>query len=270
MLKTSLILADLNRQVHYLNIHKERNYMNKLVYTKNRQPVTNSRIVAKSFGKRHTTVMRAIENSIKKVHKIAHPSKMFMKVLYSKDGQQFPMYLMNKDGFMLTVMSFTGTEATQWKMKFIGAFDYLIAHQPKPKYHLPKTYSSALRELADKVDENHKLAAKKHQMTPTYNYGRALSVHVSPTFTMKQTADQISNCFKDNIGRNKLMAILRYLDVLCKSKSARNMPRNYYIRHKWFANSYYKDHKAVNHSLLVTEKGVKGIISKIKGFLQKA
>ncbi len=33
------------------------------------------------------------------------------------------MYLMNRDGFSLLVMGFTGAKALEWKLKYIEAFN---------------------------------------------------------------------------------------------------------------------------------------------------
>ena len=35
------------------------------------------------------------------------------------------MYLMNRDGFNLLAMGFTGKEAVQWKLKYIEAFNQM-------------------------------------------------------------------------------------------------------------------------------------------------
>ena len=39
------------------------------------------------------------------------------------DGQYHKMYLMNRDGFSLLVMGFTGKEALEWKLEYIKAFN---------------------------------------------------------------------------------------------------------------------------------------------------
>lgn len=72
--------------------------MENLVEIKNQQIVTDSRQIAKNFGKEHKHVLEVIRNIL-----VAKNSatKFFMKSEHEYRGQKFPMYLMNRDGFTL-------------------------------------------------------------------------------------------------------------------------------------------------------------------------
>ncbi|MDY5481880.1 MAG: Rha family transcriptional regulator [Veillonella caviae] len=50
-------------------------------------------------------------------------TKFFQETSSVYRGQQFPFYLMNRDGFSLLAMGFTGKKALQWKLKYIEAFN---------------------------------------------------------------------------------------------------------------------------------------------------
>ena len=50
-------------------------------------------------------------------------TKFFYESEHEYRGQKFPMYLMNRDGFILLVMGFTGKKALEWKLKYIEAFN---------------------------------------------------------------------------------------------------------------------------------------------------
>ena len=52
---------------------------------------------------------------------------LFIKSNYvhPQNKQTYPMYLMNKDGFSLLVMGFTGKEALEWKLQYIRAFNQM-------------------------------------------------------------------------------------------------------------------------------------------------
>lgn len=50
-------------------------------------------------------------------------TKFFQETSTVYRGQQFPFYLMNRDGFSLLAMGFTGKKALQWKLKYIEAFN---------------------------------------------------------------------------------------------------------------------------------------------------
>lgn len=95
--------------------------MNDIVLsTQNGEPVASSREIAKCFGKEHKHVLAAIRQIL-----VAENSatKFFHEATFEYRGQKFPEYLMNRDGFSLLAMGFTGKEAVQWKLKYIAAFN---------------------------------------------------------------------------------------------------------------------------------------------------
>ena len=77
------------------------------VINNNGELVVSSRKVAEDFGKQHKDVLENIRNIL-----VAENSatKFFHATTHEYRGQQFPEYLMNRDGFSLLVMSFTGRE----------------------------------------------------------------------------------------------------------------------------------------------------------------
>lgn len=100
--------------------------MNELVYLKNDEAVCDSLQVAEKFGKRHDNVLQAIDNLLETLLKIEEPSKMFIaSKRKADDGQYHRMYLMNRDGFSLLVMGFTGKNALEWKLQYIRAFNQM-------------------------------------------------------------------------------------------------------------------------------------------------
>ena len=98
--------------------------MNELVFTRRNEAVTDSLTVAEYFQKRHDRVLRAIENLIEGLPKNG-VSEMFVKSYYTAEdnNKHYTKYLMNRDGFSLLVMGFTGKKALQWKLKYIEAFN---------------------------------------------------------------------------------------------------------------------------------------------------
>lgn len=99
--------------------------MNEIVYLKNDQALTDSLIVAEMFGKRHDNVMQAIEKLIGGLPKNKDTPEMFFKTWYKhpQNGEHYAKYLMNRDGYSLLVMGFTGKKALEWKLKYIEAFN---------------------------------------------------------------------------------------------------------------------------------------------------
>lgn len=103
--------------------------MNDLVYLKNDEAVCDSLLVAEKFGKRHDKLLHEIERMygdlIGKGCAQNGGDPLFVKATYihPQNGQTYPMYLMNRDGFALLVMGFTGKKALEWKLKYIEAFN---------------------------------------------------------------------------------------------------------------------------------------------------
>lgn len=98
-----------------------------LVKVKNNQVVTSSRQVAQSFNKQHRHIIRDIKNLLEGMSKIGHTPQMFFLTSYTNEqnGQTYPEYYMNRDGFSLLVMGFTGQKAIEWKIKYIQAFNQM-------------------------------------------------------------------------------------------------------------------------------------------------
>lgn len=97
--------------------------MNELVIMHNKQAVTTSLRVAEVFGKDHKHVLETISNLV--AEKSA--AKFFAEATYDSRGKQYPMYYMNRDGFTLLAMGFTGKKALQFKIKYIQAFNSMDA-----------------------------------------------------------------------------------------------------------------------------------------------
>ena len=108
--------------------------MERLVEVQGNQVVVDSRNVAQNFGKYHKDVLETIDN-ITKAEKSA--LVFFKKITYQVKGnfKKYPAYLINRDGFSLLVMGFTGRKALQWKLKYIEAFNRMeeALKHPKPK-----------------------------------------------------------------------------------------------------------------------------------------
>lgn len=99
--------------------------MNDLVYLKNEEAMTDSLMVAEMFNKNHSKVIRSIEKLMEGIAKNGDTQQMFVKTWYKhpQNGERYTKYLMNRDGFSLLVMGFTGKKALEWKLKYISAFN---------------------------------------------------------------------------------------------------------------------------------------------------
>lgn len=107
--------------------------MEELVIMKSKQALTTSLKVAESFEKQHKNVMQSIRNLTAENSAVGN---MFAESTYvNKQGHEQPMYYMNRDGFTLLAMGFTGKDAMQFKLKYIEAFnkmEQMIKEQALP------------------------------------------------------------------------------------------------------------------------------------------
>ena len=122
--------------------------INGLVEINNNQVVVSSRDIAEHFEKEHKNVLRNIDEL---VAQNSATKDMFLEATREYRGQNFRYFLMNRDGFSLLVMGFTGKKALEWKLKYIEAFNAMEQHLKEQKYDKkepPTEYE--LRELAIK------------------------------------------------------------------------------------------------------------------------
>lgn len=131
------------------------------------QPLTNSVLVAEKFGKKHYNVIQAIkkltiENSIVK--------NMFVETTYLSGKQQDqPMYIMNRDGFTLLAMGFTGQKALQFKLDYIDAFNKM-EQTIRSTRNLPSSIDTTM--LKQLVETTQTMAAQISRMQEELNRQR--------------------------------------------------------------------------------------------------
>jgi len=117
-----------------------------MIFERKEQAVVSSRVIADVFEKRHQEVLYAIEGRectcngkgcskcnyrgyqqlglLQEVSNKSHLSKMFVKSFYTDSmNRQQREYLIDRDGFSLLGMGFTGQKALEWKLKYIDAFN---------------------------------------------------------------------------------------------------------------------------------------------------
>ena len=150
--------------------------MNDIILSmQNGEPVVSSRQIAESFEKRHDHVMRDIEDIMRGLPKNGD-TPMFYKTEYvhEQNGQSYPMYLMNRDGFTLLAMGFNGKAALEWKLKYIAAFNEMekkLAEQPQ--LTRSQLLATALIAAHEELEEKDKRIA---ELTPDAEFARAVCI----------------------------------------------------------------------------------------------
>lgn len=111
-----------------------------LVTIQDKKAVTSSLQVSNTFEKRHDHVIRDVENLKKDVPNFG---EMFVESSYLDSfNRKQRMYIINRDGFTLLAMGFTGKKALQFKLAYIAAFnkmeEYLKNQLTQPAKHNPR------------------------------------------------------------------------------------------------------------------------------------
>ena len=98
--------------------------MSNLVIMKDKQAVTSSLDVAETFEKQHKHVLAGIDELVGVAENSAD---LFWEDTYihPQNKQPYRMIYMNRDGFALLAMGFTGKKALQFKMEYIQAFNQM-------------------------------------------------------------------------------------------------------------------------------------------------
>lgn len=148
----------------------------KLVDVVNNEIVVSSRQVAEHFGKEHKNVLASISDIL--AAEIS-ATKFYHETTFENRGKQYPMYLMDRDGFSLLVMGFSGKEALKWKIKHIEAFNSmehrlkLIEQQELGRLMERIRSKEARKTLTDEIKESvpespHKKFIYKHYTDLVY------------------------------------------------------------------------------------------------------
>lgn len=133
--------------------------MEDLVIMHDQQVVTTSLKVAEIFEKEHKGVMKSIRNLTAQNCAV---KKMFVEDSYlNSRNQQQPMYYMNRDGFTLLAMGFTGSKAMEFKLKYIEAFNKMerivrqeLPQTPEEKLALTMQVTSRLNKRVGKLEKS--------------------------------------------------------------------------------------------------------------------
>lgn len=195
--------------------------MNELVFTRKNEAVTDSLTVAEMFHKRHDLVLRSIDNLIETFRKNEERSDhvFFLSHRKADDGQYHRMYFMNRDGFSLLVMGFTGNKAFKWKLKYIEAFNAMekaLTERKNEEYInarkngilTRKSETDMLKKLVEYAESQGSTHANMLYVTYTKLVNKLVGVKTRTDADARQLKDLetlervILNVIDDGIGKN--------------------------------------------------------------------
>ena len=233
--------------------------MNDIILSmQNGEPVVSSRQIAESFEKRHDHVMRDIEDIMRGLPKNGD-TPMFYKTEYTheQNGQTYPMYLMNRDGFTLLAMGFNGKAALEWKLKYIAAFNEMEKKlAEKPQLTRSQLLATALIAAHEELEEKDK---QIETMKPKVLFADAVSASKKSILV-----GELAKLLSQNgisIGQNRLFDWMRKNSYLIKDpkRSDYNLPTQRSMEMGLFeikeTTIQHSDHVSINRTPKVTGKG---------------
>ena len=230
--------------------------MNEIILsTQNGEPVASSRQIAESFGKEHKHVLTAIRQIL-----VAENSatKFFHETAFEYRGQKFPEYLMNRDGFTLLAMGFTGKAALEWKLKYIAAFNAMEKQlAQRPQLSRSELMAQALIAAHDELEHKDRQIA---ELTPKGIFADAVSASKKSILVGELAKLLCQNGVQ--IGQNRLFSWMRERGYLIKDskRSDYNMPTQRAVEQGLFeikeTTVVHSDgHTSINKTPKVTGKG---------------
>ncbi|MFD1441426.1 Rha family transcriptional regulator [Lacticaseibacillus hegangensis] len=195
--------------------------MNELVIMHDQQAVTTSLKVAEVFKKSHRHVLEAIRDLLGGMPKSGQTPQMFVEGNYTNEqnGQSYPMYYMNRDGFTLLAMGFTGSKAMEFKLAYIQAFNQM---EQEVRLGIPQTLPEALRLAADQAEQ-----IEQQKKTIALQAPKALFADAVATSHTSILIGDLAKLMRQNgvdIGQNRLFGWLRDHGYLIGKGDRRNMP----------------------------------------------
>lgn len=135
------------------------------IVIENDQPITTSRNVAENFDRNHQHILEAIDNLTVENSTVKN---MFSETTYINErGREYREVYMNRDGFTLLAMGFTGKKALEFKLAYIDQFNKM---EQQLQNRLPGTYKEALLQLVEKEEEKERLQLENSELKPKADY----------------------------------------------------------------------------------------------------
>lgn len=178
----------------------------------NDQMLVSSLEVSRNFQKEHKNVLQAINNL---AAENSAAKSLFYESTYESRGKQYPMYLMNRDGFTLLAMGFTGKDALEWKIKYIQAFNEMETKLNDPEFLVKRSMEYLEKRCNALLLENNELKPK------------ALFADAVATAENSCLIGELAKILKANgidIGQRRLFDWLRENGYLMKSGESYNLP----------------------------------------------
>lgn len=226
-----------------------------------------SQEIAELTGKQHAHVMRDIRALLEQG---VAESNFGLGEYKDKNNQSRPCYNLTKKGCLILA---SGYDA-KLRERIIDRWEALETGAATPSYKLPKTYGEALRELADKVEENERLMLEnQHQQQiiekakPKVQFAEAVG-KCDDTIPVDLMAKLLAQNGVPNMGEKRLFDWLRKNGYISDQRSTWNRPYQKWVERglfrieesKWVDKSSGNVH--TSYTPRITTKGQQYFVQK--------
>lgn len=176
------------------------------------QVVTTSLDIAEKFGKRHDDVLKKINarysadvNGLNFAGvEIQFFRDNFRKTSYlDNKNERRPMYEITRDGFSFLVMGFTGKKASEWKIKYIAAFnamEQVISRQANTAWQELRRQGKATRlDETDTIKQFVEYATRQGSTKAQWYYKHITAATHKALFIIKDRSGQPFRDMLDNM-----------------------------------------------------------------------
>ena len=163
----------------------------------NDQVITTSLLVAETFEKEHRNVLKSIRKLMSATNVAV--AQMFDETTYvNEQGKEQPMFFMNRDGFTLLAMGFSGEKALEFKVKYINAFNKMEAELKSQQTKQLSAAESLLQSVQLLVAHERQLAILEHNQK---NMQGAISSLYDKVYGMQFQTNMIEQKLNNEIDR---------------------------------------------------------------------
>ena len=183
--------------------------MEELVIMYDRQAVTTSLVLAEAFEKKHQHVLRDIDA----LKDVSNFGQMFFESNEPDSyGRNRRMYFMNRDGFTLIAMGYTGSRAMEFKLKYIEAFNKMeqvvrqeLPQTPEEKLELTMQVTTRINKRLGKVEEKIDEIQNKSEIDSDQRYKLWVARNKK---AVKTLGGKDSNAYKNKILSRRVFRVL--------------------------------------------------------------
>lgn len=182
----------------------------------NDQVITTSLLVAETFEKEHRNVLKSIRKLMSATNVAV--AQMFDETTYvNEQGKEQPMFFMNRDGFTLLAMGFSGEKALKFKVDYINAFNKMEAELKSQQTKQLSAAESLLQSVQLLVEHEHEIKRIKEQ---NENLSKINEILMEQMLDVSLAVDNINGKLNNEIDRYTVVGYCTCHDIKISRKES--------------------------------------------------